>query len=155
MKPESFQALLLDRELGELSAEAVELLDAWLTEHPEAAQAIPYVRRTCATIRTAVQRFPELVRPESNLVVFPARRFRVFPLALAASLLVLLGGTAWLGFRAGQGSVPSTVAASYRESATASPARAITPAGPWARYRLVSDPHGGLRVVSRDHKPAS
>lgn len=48
MKPASLNALLLDRELGELSAEAVELLDDWLAEHPQSA---PPFRRSAERSR--------------------------------------------------------------------------------------------------------
>ena len=64
MKPESLHALLIDRELGELPPETVELLEAWLAEHPESAAAAPSIRRTLETAGAAVRRFPELGRPE-------------------------------------------------------------------------------------------
>jgi hypothetical protein len=155
MQTESLQALLIDRELGELSSEAVELLEAWLAEHAEATEAVPDFHRTCATAQAAVRRFPELVRPEPNLITLPPRRFGLTPLALAASLLVLLGGTAWVGFRAGRASRPETVANDHREVGIAPPDNAVKYDRPWAQYRLVPDPRGGLGVIRRHGKPPS
>ncbi len=153
MKPESLHALLIDRELGELPSETVELLESWLAEHPESAAAVPTIRRTLETTSAAVRRFPELGRPESNVIALPAARFRLIPLALAASVLILLSGAAWLGFRAGQGSAQKAMAGNPREPVTAAPATAIKNNGPWARYALASDPRGGLTVVRRDANP--
>lgn len=153
MKPESLHALLIDRELGELSSDTVELLEAWLAEHPEFAAAVPSIHRTLETTSATVRRFPELARPESNVSAFPAPRFRLIPLALAASILVLLGGTAWLGFRVGHASAQKAMAGSHREPATASPANAFKHNGPWARYALASDLRGGLTLVRRDTNP--
>ena len=72
MKPESLHALFIDRELGELPPEAVELLEAWLAEHPESTAAVPSIRRTLETTSAAVRRFPVLARPESNVIALPA-----------------------------------------------------------------------------------
>ena len=153
MKPESLHALLIDRELGELPSEAAELLEAWLAEHPESTAAVPSIRRTLDTAGAAVRRFPELAQPEPNVIAFPAARFRWVPLALAASIMLLLGGTAWLCFRAGQVSTQQAVAGAGRETAIAPPANAARNSGPWARYALVSDPRGELTVVRRDRNP--
>jgi ferric-dicitrate binding protein FerR (iron transport regulator) len=153
MKPESLHALLIDRELGELSSDTVELLEAWLAEHPESAAAVSSIHRTLETTSATVRRFPELARPESNVSAFPAPRFRLIPLALAASVMILLGGTAWLGFRAGQESAQNAMAGNHRESVNTPSANAAKNAGPWARYALASAPRGGLTVVRRDINP--
>ncbi|MBI4328036.1 MAG: hypothetical protein HY674_22625 [Chloroflexi bacterium] len=150
MKIESLHALLIDRELGELSAESIELLETWLAEHPESATAVSSIRRTLESARAAVRRFPELARPESNAIALPIPRFRLVPLALAASILILFGATAWLGFRAGQESAQKALAGNRGELGPAPPAYAVKSAGPWARYALASDPRGGLTVVRRD-----
>jgi hypothetical protein len=155
MKPESLQALLIDRELGELPAETVELLEAWLAEHGEAGHAIPSIRRTLETTRTAIRRFPELARPEapppeSRVIAFPTFGSRLIPLALAASVVILLGGSAWLGFRAGQETAQKARTGSAQGPATA---RSVNPGGPWARYALVSSPQGGLTLVRSDLNP--
>jgi hypothetical protein len=153
MKTESLHALLLDRELGELPSETLELLDAWLAEHPESTAAVPSIRRTLETASAAVRRFPELSRPEPGVITFPGSRFRLIPLAWAASILILLGGSAWLGFRAGQDSAQKAMAGNHREPEIALPAHAIQKGGPWARYAFASDPRGGLTVVRRDSNP--
>jgi hypothetical protein len=150
MKTESLHALWLDRELGELPPEAAELLDAWLAEHPESAAGLPALQRTLATAAAAVQRFPELARPESKVIAFPARRILSIPLALAASILILLGGTAWLGFRVGEESARSVAVENRAAPAIAPSVNSAKPSGPWARYALASNPRGGLTVVRRD-----
>lgn len=150
MKSESLHALLIDRELRQLSSDTAELLEAWLAEHAESAAVVSSIRRTLETTSAAVRRFPELARPEFNVIALPAPRFRLIPLALAASILILLGGAAWLGFRAGQVSAQKAMAGNHREPATAPPANAVKNGGPWARYALASDPRGGLTVVRRD-----
>jgi len=162
MKPESLQALLIDRELGELPAEAVELLDSWLAEHPGSATAVPELRRAIETTRATVRRFPELARAgaagesaatESASLRPGGGRWRLFPLAWAAAVLVLAGSTAWLGFRAGRLSSPKEIGATGAGEGLA-PAELPKPsAGPWARYALVANPSGGLTVVRRDINP--
>jgi ferric-dicitrate binding protein FerR (iron transport regulator) len=150
MKPESLQALLIDRELGELSSDTIELLEAWLADHPESAAAIPPLRRTLATTKTAVRRYPALARPGLDAIQLPRWRVGWAPLALAASVLILLGGTAWVGFRAGRQSAQQIMARSQIKPGEGPPAKAVNAGGPWARYALASSPHGGLRVVRRD-----
>jgi ferric-dicitrate binding protein FerR (iron transport regulator) len=150
MNPESLHALLIDRELGELPSEAAELLEAWLAEHPESAAAVPSVRQTLETASAAVRRFPELARPEPSVVAFPAARFQWLPLALAASVMILIGGAAWLGFHAGQASTQQAVVETDHETALAPRANTFKNSGPWARYAFVSNPRGGLTVVRRD-----
>lgn len=151
MKPQSLQALLIDRELGELPPDTVELLDAWLAEHPESATGIPPLRRTLETTTAAIRRFPELGHPQPNAAAFLTPHFRLAPLALAASVLILLGGSAWLGFRAGEHS-GMALAKSQAEPAPAPAALASAAKreGPWARYAVGSDPAGGLILVRRD-----
>ncbi len=153
MKPESLNALLIDRELGELPPEAIELLDTWLAEHPELAGDIRPIRRTLETTRAAIRCFPELARPEANVIRLPAFRSRLVPLALAASVFLLLGGTVWLGFRAGRESAQKTAVRNHGEPFSAQPVNRVTAHGPWARYALASDPRGGLTVVRRDPNP--
>lgn len=153
MEPESLQALLIDRELGELSPEAAELLDAWLASHPESAASIPPLRDALQTARAAVRQYPELAQPEPAILALPARRFRLVPLALAASVALMLGGAAWLGFHAGQLSTTQALAAASRAPAAVPAADSPVPGGPWARYALASDPRGGLTVVRCPPRP--
>ncbi|MBE7499956.1 MAG: hypothetical protein HS113_06530 [Verrucomicrobiales bacterium] len=144
MKPESLHALLTDRELGELSPEAGELLDAWLAEHPGAAPA-PDVCRLHDTVRMVFARFPELARPRPPAWRHsPCRRGWV-ALAWAASVAALLAGTSWVGFRLGQTSARPAATLGQREPL---PAAKSAPSS-WASYALVPDPRGGLNVVRR------
>lgn len=161
MKPESLNALVLDRELGELSPEAAELLDHYLAEQPESAAAARSLRGTVAATRAAVRRFPELARPEADsapdrlglaAVRLPSGpRFNWTPLALAASVMILLGGAAWLGFRAGEDSAQR--AEKPVKPPPALHTRTVQTAGPWTRYALATDPRGGLTVVRRNLNP--
>jgi hypothetical protein len=155
MKPESLQALLIDRECGELSAEAGELLDGWLAEHPESAALAGSIRRSVATASAAVRRFPELARAECapRVIIFPALRRRLIPLALAASILILLGGATWLGFHAGQQFAQKTASPSQQKAGPVPSENVVNRPGPWARYALASDPRGGITVVRRDVNP--
>jgi hypothetical protein len=166
--------LLIDRQLGELSTEAGELLDAWLAEHPQAAADAPSLQRAAELTRAAVRRFPELARPEvanrgptvrapyrraeptiapgldepSPLRLPSGPRFRWLPLAMAASLVLVLSISAWLGFRAGEESAQRL--AKQNNPAPAANAVRNKPAGPWARYALATDARGGLTVVRRE-----
>lgn len=153
MRPESLQALLLDRELGELPAETVELLEAWLAAHPESATSVPALRRTLETTQAAIRRFPELARPEPGRIASPVFRWRLVPLALAASLVLVFGGSAWLGFRAGRQAAQPGLAGNDPTPGTVAPVEPRPSAGPWARYALASGPRGGLTVVRRDLNP--
>jgi hypothetical protein len=147
MKLESLHALLIDRELGELSPEALELLEAWLAEHPETSGPATSIRRTLETASATVRRFPQLSKPETNIVAFESLRSRLVPLALAASIFILLGGTAWFAYRAGDASARKAV---QIERPTPPSANTVKQGGPWARYALASAPNGGLTVSRRD-----
>ncbi|MCZ7641162.1 MAG: hypothetical protein M5U12_37005 [Verrucomicrobia bacterium] len=144
MKPESLHALLTDRELGELTAEAAELLDAWLAEHPDVAPT-PDVRRLHETVRTVFARFPDLAWPRPAAGRHSACRRGWVALAWAASVVALLAGTSWVGFRLGQTSARPTATLGPQEPL---PAAAAAPSS-WARYALVPNPRGGLNVVRR------
>jgi ferric-dicitrate binding protein FerR (iron transport regulator) len=150
MKTESLHALFIDRELGELPAETAELLEAWLAEHPDSVATLQSIRRTLETTGATVRRFPELGRPEpSNVMALTRPRVRLMPLALAASILILLGGSAWLSFRAGEQSAKKALARNNR-TLPAPRQNVEHDNGPWAHYAVVSDPRGGLTVVRRD-----
>ena len=150
MKRESFNSLLIDRELGELTPETLELINAWLTEHPEFTSDIAPVQRTLAMTKTVMERFPELARPEDNIIVPPPGVFHANSLALVASLCVLLGGVTWLGFRAGRDSAQSKLVETKLRSTVHSQPHKSQPAGPWAHYGVVSAPRGGLMIVRQD-----
>ncbi len=151
MKPESLNALLIDRELGELVPEARELLETWLSEHPEATSGVPGIRRTIKMARATLRRFPELARPRSNVLSPPIARLRLMPLAMAASVALLIGGTAWLGFFVGRQSARNPAAQAHSQPAIPA-GNAARQASPWAQYAVVSAPGGGLTVVRCDAK---
>ena len=150
MKPESLQALLIDHELGELTPEAAELLTAWLAEHPETASSVSSIQRMLATASHVVNRHPEVVRPECNVVALPISRPRFLPVALVASILVLLCGSSWVGFLAGRNSVQKSLPGSF---AAETPENSTRNNGPWARYALAAGPQGKLIIVRRDTTP--
>jgi anti-sigma factor RsiW len=143
MKAESLNALLIDCELGELTPEAVELLEAWLAEHPQRTHDASNVEATIGIARATVRRFPELGRPEPKGVSFRQASAPAVPLALAACLVLLLGISTWAGFRMGRASELKASKPSTTESAKSG--------GPWARYALASGPQGGLTVVRKNN----
>jgi len=150
MKTESLQALLIDRQLGELPTETLELLEAWLAEHPESMHEALQAEEAVHWTRAAVRCFPELARPdrEPGVLQFRSHWSRWMPLAIAASVAALVGGAAWFGYRSGEQS-----GLRQAHPALAPVARQqVGEAGPWARYAVVSGPGGGLTVVRRDTK---
>jgi len=152
MNAESLRALLIDRELGELTPEAVELLESWIAEHPDAVGEAGKVRETLEVAEATVRKFPELGRPDSNVIPLEIARFRAVPLRLAASIAVLLGISAWVGFRAGQESSRERFAIEKRQPISSLAVNTTQGGGPWAKYSLVSSPQGGLTVVRSDLK---
>ncbi len=159
MKTESLNALLMDRELGELQPEALELLEAWLAEHPGDAASVPSIRRTLSTATAAVHRYPELAKPEipvriSRTYGFELPRWRLVPLAVAASVLILVAGTSWLAYLAGQSSAQNNVAVQRPKLSNQTQLASKQP-DPWTHYALAPDRHGGLTIIRRDTKPQS
>lgn len=144
MTEESLRALLIDRELGELTPEAADLLQSWLADHPGSNAELAQVRETLQIARETVRRFPDLGRPEPTVTSIPRASFRALPLALAASVAVLLALSGWIGFQAGLASAPVGVV----EKTQIQPDPIRPPErGPWTKYALVSSPQGGLTVV--------
>lgn len=62
MKPETLEVLLLDRAMGELPPEVVELLETHLTHNPEAARQADQWASTLQLARQAVAMVPEVPR---------------------------------------------------------------------------------------------
>ena len=139
MKKETLNSLLIDRELGELMPEMVELLEAYLVAVPTAQVEAKAMAQTVATARTAVRGLPVPISMETRFV--PSRWFATWPsvLARAAVLLALLGVSAWLGFRSGV----------VRQAARQAPTTLVVASAPmpkahefqrqWARYQLAYD----------------
>ena len=155
MKPETLNALLVDRELGELPSEVTELLDAYLELAPLARREADAMARTVRTARAAVQRFPELaqgteVQPPSRIV--PLAPWLAPWLARAAALVAVAGLGAWLGYRTGVSSIPADSA----RLADVSNARTVasSQAGAefknlWARYDVAYDYRRGVFTIAK------
>ncbi|HUJ42136.1 MAG TPA: hypothetical protein VLW52_00890 [Opitutaceae bacterium] len=72
MKPETLDALLLDRAMGELPPEVAELLEAHLARHPEAARQAEKLASTLQLARQAMRIADEL--PRRSLAVTRLRQ---------------------------------------------------------------------------------
>jgi hypothetical protein len=139
MKHETLEALVIDRELGELSPETAELLDAYLRLHPQSLDAANAMADTVREARTAVRKSPDLVPRPPRRIVGGARGMR--RLAWAAAAVVGLG----MGF--------AYVSARHPAPPAAPPSVAHAPAhvlcSPWARYQVAYDTQGGAYTVRR------
>lgn len=148
MKPETLHALIIDRELGELTPETVELLELHLARDAQARVEAERILASLELTREAVLRHPELARvpvvPAEKKIERKPRRYH-FPLWLArAAAVALLAGS--LGFFAGR-----TGSSSVAEGGLAQPASTFNKESPWARYRMTFDPAGeGMQVVRVD-----
>jgi hypothetical protein len=154
MSPQSLHALIVDRHAGELSPEAVELLDLHLTQNPDARVEVERVMQALNATRDAVLWHPEMARviPPDRPVVSAPRRPTVVPwLAWAAAAVVLAALTGAGGFIAGRSQSPPVVV-----NQTSAPMVAVAQAAPrkqspWAQYRMTFDPAGdGMQVVRVD-----
>ena len=145
MNQQTLRALLLDRELGELSPEASILLDAYLAEHPEweneSRDTAELLRLATATTR----RFPERGHAGSSPVSFrPWTSHRI--LAVAASVVLFAGLSIVTAYQIGRG---QSTAAETPATPSPSPQIAVSSARtslPWARYEL-QPTHRGYTVV--------
>ncbi len=141
MKPESLNALIIDRHFGELSPEAEELLEHHLAAHVDARAEAERIVQSLNVARDAVVRHPELARVPVEVLVVPriVRMPSKMPWLARAAALVLLAGAG--GFFAGRSNVPTAAASAEK---TPEPRRE----SPWAKYRMSFDPAGeGMRVV--------
>jgi|SRR6185436_1603077 hypothetical protein len=154
MKTETLDALLIDRELGELPPEVIELLDTYLKSEPAACRRADAMVRTVGTARETVRRFPELARatemqsPENVVSLAQWLAPWLVRAAVAAAVAVLCS---WLGYRAGMNSVP---AGSARLNQTPSPQRVASQRGTadtknlWTRYDVGFDPRRGTFTIA-------
>lgn len=151
MKPETLDALLVDRELGELPPDVTELLDAYLELAPAARREANVMTQTVRTTREAIRRFPELAQGtevQHPLNVVPM----VSWLARAAALVAVAGLGAWLGYRAGAGSIPARDARSAENPEVTMLASRQAGTGPkdlWVRYEVAYDRHRGAFTVAK------
>lgn len=130
MKLESLDALIIDRSLGELPEEVCELLDAYLSGNPEAAEEAEFLRGAIKVTDRVVNKRADLFRetgesPRENVVVSPfSGRMRIA--AVAAS--ICLAGLAGFFLNSEQVS---------RSNDLRSPALIATSQNsPWAKYRI-------------------
>ena len=100
MKPEMLETLMLDRALGELPLAVTELLDEYLTQHPDAARQADTLAGTLQLARRAVampcETAPRPLALDQLRQVQPARRWRgltraTLPLAACVVLGLTLG----------------------------------------------------------------
>lgn len=149
MKPESLHALIIDRHFGELSPEAVELLEHHLAANSHARAEAERICESLQVTHDAVLQHPELARVAVTSPVAPktTRQPAFFPwLARAAAILLLAALTGAGGFFAGRSNSPTTTASGGNAS---EPRRE----SPWAQYRMSFDPAGeGVQVVRVDTK---
>jgi hypothetical protein len=147
MKSETLRSLLIDKELGELAPEAVELLDAYLAAVPDAKSQADVVTRTIHTTRETVRRFPELVATPSTTRVTShvevIRHWFAPSLAYAAALIAISGIAAWLGFHAGV----SKQSVDTKVTVTRAPDHRYE--GLWAKYQVAYDSRRGAFVVAQ------
>jgi hypothetical protein len=144
MTPETLRALLMDRELGELSPDIAALLDAYLAASPEARVESEATARTINTTRETVRRFPELAPradAESEDKVVPI----IFWLTRIAALAAVVAVSAWGGFWFGSANVRSN------SPATTTQSTAHRYDGLWSRYQVARDSRRGTYVVTQQH----
>ncbi len=141
MKPEALDALVVDRELGELSPEAADLLDAYLRLCPDARGPAEAMADAVRATRDAVRRFPDLAPVPQMNPATPVFRSPWFARA-AAALLVL--GT---GVGIGRYTDDPGAGTSSPQTVAAPDARA---GGPWARYQVAYDTRSGTYTLARN-----
>ncbi len=150
MKSSSLHALVIDRHFGELSPEAVELLELHLASHPAAQAEAARILESLAVTGAAVMQHPELghVPPVLAKPVLKPQRKPVWTPWLARAAVVALACT--LGFLMGRAETRPAASSSASQVASAPPMEARKDS-PWARYRMSFDPAGeGLQVVRVD-----
>lgn len=146
MRAETLRALLMDRELGELSPEARELLEAYLSLEPGAQSEAGAVARAVNLARETVCRFPDLARPTQALGqrVNLHRLLGENPWLMRAAAVVIAAASAglWLGYQTGlaAGAVGKPALA-HAGRGRSQLVQAGTPSyeGLWTRYRVAYD----------------
>ena len=146
MKSETLRSLLVDRELGELAPDVVELLDAYLASVPEARAEAETMARTVHTARETVRRFPELAATAPITATSPVEVIRPWfapSLAYAAALIAVAVIAAWAGFRTGVSKSGAD------KTAVATRATDQRFKDLWTQYQIVYD-SGHAFVVARE-----
>lgn len=149
MNQELLRALILDRELGELTPEAALLLAAYLAEHPEWAdeslQTVEILRLASATTRA----FPEHGHAITEVSSRGMPTLRI--LAMAAAILVFAGLALFSAHHLGREQAIATAApiTSTPQLVESNPRTSL----PWARYELRQTHHGYTAVPLTNSNP--
>jgi hypothetical protein len=138
MNAEALESLVVDRELGELSPQTADLLEAYLRLSPEARTRAGAMAATVGVARVTAEKVPRM-RP------VPLPGWTSW-LARAAAAALLLGGGVWIGRRAAVGAAGTSAVPSVAASGSPS-ARA---ANPWARYQVADDARRGAYTIARN-----
>jgi hypothetical protein len=153
MKPETLDALLIDRELGELPRDVTELLDSYLEVVPAERRHAEVMTRTIATAREAVRRFPELARdaePQSLASVITIIQWLSPWLVRAAVIAMVATIGAWVGYRAATNSssvqLPRLSERHNRETVVPEPIADHRDL--WARYNVAFDRQSGTFTIA-------
>ena len=148
MNPETLRALLVDRQLGELTPDVAGLLDAYLEAVPSARAEADAVARTVSTTRETVCRFPDLAPTsgtEPKPWIMPIVCWFAPRLVRTAALIVVAVLAGWLGYRAGHGASPSGTMRVGGPAATHiadSRYKSL-----WTQYQVAYDSHHGAFIV--------
>ena len=142
MKPETFRALLIDRQLGELPPEIAGLVDAYLEAVPAARAEADAVARTLHTTRETVRRFSELAPAVEAEAEVPVTSI-FYWLARAAALVVVAVLAGWLGYRVGRSDV------AVNKPAVVTQVAEHRFDGLWTRYQVAYDARRGAFVVAQ------
>jgi hypothetical protein len=155
MNSNTLHPLVIDRHCGELSPEAVELLNHYLDQHEDArVEAERWEQALAVTGRTVMQH-PELVARVP--VILPVKAKPPFAMRTwlqRAAAAALLAATAAGGFIAGRSSFESASAV----KPPASPSAPVSPSShsPWARYRMAFDrTTSAMQIVRVDSRNTS
>jgi len=147
MNPTSLEALIVDRNFGELTPETTELLEAYLDSNPQMQELVSEIEEALSVTEHAVSSRPELFREETldgprelsrKEKAIPALRLAWFKAAAAVALFALVGTG---GYFAGNRSIVSDIPSSTGP-ASASLLSSST-SGPWAQYRIAP---GGIET---------
>jgi hypothetical protein len=171
MKPETLQALLLDRALGELPPETVELVDAYLVQNPQAAPLAEELAFTLQQTHRAVAvatkpELPPLALADPDVATARQRGWGVVWFHEWGRLAACLAAGAAIGWSAhllqterNEPVVPSGAAAPQLALRTELPSPRANP-GFWsidavlaARAKPRPSPHYRLRWTSLGSKP--
>lgn len=163
MKPETLEALLLDRSLGELEPETSELLDAYLAQNPDASARSASLQETARVARAVLGARTASPTPARVLPAIPPWRRESSPFVrIASSQPLKLAACVAIGVAAGwlgrpMRSVPAGIAAlpaaaAIVQSPEEASAVAQPPSLPWSARMLARAEASA--ATSGDRSPA-